>query len=131
MEALKSPGVIKYAITFACVKGSTYGILFWLPNYLKTVIGFGKEAAFIAAMYEVGQFFGALILGYCTDKMKIRSVGACAGLAVSAVIFIMLDSMEKGTSANTFGGLLFCAGFFFGAPEVIIGGVIASDLGEN
>jgi len=41
-DALKTPGIIKYSLVYACIKGSTYGLLFWLPDYLHTIMGFGQ-----------------------------------------------------------------------------------------
>jgi len=41
-DAWKTPGLIKYSLVFACIKGSTYGLLFWLPDYLQSIMGFGK-----------------------------------------------------------------------------------------
>ena len=41
-EAWSTPGLIKYSIVFACIKGSTYGLLFWLPDYLQSIMNFGE-----------------------------------------------------------------------------------------
>jgi hypothetical protein len=35
VKAWTIPGVAFYAISFACLKGTQYGMLFWLPLYLK------------------------------------------------------------------------------------------------
>lgn len=40
-EAFKIPGLIRYSLVFACVKSSNYGLLFWLPDYLHSVMDFG------------------------------------------------------------------------------------------
>jgi hypothetical protein len=41
-EALKAPGVLIYSIVFFCVKAASYGLLYWLPTYLKSDLGFGQ-----------------------------------------------------------------------------------------
>src|SRR5690242_483545 len=41
-DAWKTPGLIKYSLVFACIKGALYGLLFWLPDYLHTVMKFGE-----------------------------------------------------------------------------------------
>ena len=35
LKAWTIPGVAFYAVSFACLKGTQYGMLFWLPLYLK------------------------------------------------------------------------------------------------
>lgn len=40
-EAFQTPGIIKYSLVFACIKSSAYGLLFWLPDYLHSIMGFG------------------------------------------------------------------------------------------
>jgi len=39
-EALKLPGVFLYSVVYICVKSALYGLLFWLPMYLKVEVGF-------------------------------------------------------------------------------------------
>lgn len=130
-EAWKTKGLVRYALIYACIKGATYGILFWLPNYLQTIIGFGSESANISATYEFGQFCGAVALGYWSDKRGKRCFILMFSLYIASIVFIGIASLGRGTSAWTFAGLLYLSGFFFGGPEVIVGGAIASDLGEN
>jgi len=130
-EAWKTKGLVRYALIYACIKGATYGILFWLPNYLQTIIGFGSESANISATYEFGQFCGAVALGYWSDKRGKRCFILMLSLYIASIVFIGIAMLGRGSSAWIFAGLLYLSGFFFGGPEVIVGGAIASDLGEN
>lgn len=41
-EALQVPGVIIYSIIYFCVKAASYGVLFWLPTYLKSELGLNQ-----------------------------------------------------------------------------------------
>lgn len=131
LEAWKTKGLIRYALIYACIKGATYGILFWLPNYLQTVIGFGSESANISATYEFGQFCGAVTLGYWSDKRGQRCFILVCSLFIASIVFLSIANLGAGTSSWVFAGLLYLSGFFFGGPEVIVGGAIASDLGES
>ena len=36
-SALMIPRVPRYALAYACLKGCTYGLLFWLPSLLEEV----------------------------------------------------------------------------------------------
>ena len=44
--------MIRYCVGYLGVKASTYGILFWLPDYLKSN-GVGDETATISQVYEL------------------------------------------------------------------------------
>lgn len=39
IEAIKTPGVLMYSAVYFCVKAASYGLLFWLPSYLKFDLG--------------------------------------------------------------------------------------------
>lgn len=45
-EVWETPGLIRYCLVFVCIKGSTYGLLFWLPDYLQSVLHFGQVNIF-------------------------------------------------------------------------------------
>lgn len=131
MAAWKTPNVFRYAIIYACIKGSTYGLLFWLPNYVQTILGFGNESANITAMYDLGQFTGAIVLGFCSDKIAKKSLIVVTGLYLSAMIFIFMTTLKAGCSVWTFGVSLFLAGLLFGGPEIIVGSIVSSELGTT
>jgi hypothetical protein len=85
------PGVPFYALSYASIKGTCYGLLFWLAPYLKSQ-GMGevkldsffsstntyfffrltKHSAGISQMNDLGQFFGGFILGVISDKLQKR-----------------------------------------------------------
>lgn len=86
-EVWETPGLIRYCLVFVCIKGSTYGLLFWLPDYLQSVLNFGsvrkifmweiltfikQSTSLITATYEFGQFLGAIALGYYSDHLGKR-----------------------------------------------------------
>jgi hypothetical protein len=39
LEAVKMPGVIIYSTIYFCIKAASYGLLFWLPTYLRNDVG--------------------------------------------------------------------------------------------
>jgi len=125
------PGLIRYSLVFVCIKGSTYGLLFWLPDYLQSVLNFGQSTSIITAAYEFGQFLGAIALGYYSDRLGKRSTVIVVALYISAILFSVLAFMGVNCTQLSFGLIIFCAGIFFGGPEAIVGGVVSSDLGEG
>jgi len=51
-----------------------------------------------------------------------------ASLYISAVVFIILALLGPGSSVSAFAFVIFFAGIFVGGPQVIVGGVVSSDL---
>ena len=66
------PGMIPAALSFAFLKISSYGLLFWLPTFLQQTFDMGEVVSTISSMVEIGQIFSVPVLGYITDKAQMR-----------------------------------------------------------
>lgn len=130
LSAWLVPGVIVYVVAFACVRSTGSGIMFWLPDYLKTVIGFGSQTASILASYEVGQLVGGILIGWMSDRLNRRTIVLPGFLLVSVSIFFSLQFLTV-NDVGKFYVLLFFAGLCLGGPLTIIASAISADLGEN
>lgn len=86
-KAWMIPGVIPYALSIACVKCSTYGILFWLPSYAHKELNYSHlDIELIAIMNDIGCIIGSIVLGKITDIMhKKRAPVAFIGLLIGTV----------------------------------------------
>ena len=82
----------------------------------------------VTATYEIGQFIGAVTLGYYSDRLGKRSTVVAVALYISSFVFIILAVFGPSCGVFGFASILFLAGIFFGGPEVIVGGVISSDF---
>lgn len=54
--ALQIPGVIPYALAYACLKSTNYALFFWLPLYLVDSIGMSSQRADFVSMLFDGTF---------------------------------------------------------------------------
>jgi sugar phosphate permease len=124
------PGVAIYVTAFSGVKCAGSGIMFWLPDYLRTIIGFKEETAGLLASYEVGQLLGGIMVGWLSDKLNRRTIVLPGFLLVAVSIFFSLAYLTINDSAK-FYVLLFFAGVCLGGPQTIISSAISADLGES
>lgn len=85
-SALTIPRVPSYALAYACLKGCTYGLLFWLPSLLEEVQGeVAQEKGFITSMVDVGGIFGVIFLGFLTDKLNKKAIFLTPSLICSSI----------------------------------------------
>ena len=92
-EAWRIPRVLPYALTYACVKLLTYGMLFWLPYFLTKKIGLeGETVGVLTATFAIGGIIGGSLSGWLTDHMKgNRSVVLMPMLALTLPLLFMFE----------------------------------------
>ncbi|OQS00361.1 sugar phosphate exchanger [Thraustotheca clavata] len=125
-RAWRIPGVIPYALSYACVKSVNYALFFWVPFYLTVSLKMEDSTAdYFSMLYDVGQIIGGFLGGYVTDKMGMRTPTIVFMLLV---VTCLLPSFN-GASRDTTGVLLFVSGFLLGGPANLISTAISADLG--
>ncbi|ETV70561.1 hypothetical protein, variant [Aphanomyces astaci] len=127
-RAWQIPGVLPYALAYACLKSLNYALFFWLPFYLTISLGMDDAKADMYSMlYDAGQIAGGFLGGYVTDKAGIRSpiVFAMIGAATS-----LLHLFDGASHAQTT-ALLLATGFLLGGPANLISTAISADLGSH
>eukprot|EP00940_MAST-03C_sp_MAST-3C-sp2_P000153 g153.t1 len=131
-EALAIPGVVPYALAYACLKSTNYALFFWLPLYLVDSRGYSSSRAdFISMLYDAGQIFGAGIAGYVTDRTGRRSPITFGMMLVATVFLVLLEPDWISSSDGVVMMLLFVTGYFMGGPANLISGCISADLGSH
>jgi len=130
-SAWKIKNVPQFALAFFCTKGVIYGVIFWLPSYLENDVGLTGDISLLLASIEIGQILGSILLGILSDRIKSRSISICFGFFF-AVIFLILTFLIKSIQVKSlYFILLFLAGVGIGGPASLIGGAVASDLGQR
>lgn len=73
-NAWKIPGVLQYSLSYFCIKFSSYGLMLWLPLYLKNDDNqySDYEMASAAATLDIGNVIGGVMIGYLTDLTYSR-----------------------------------------------------------
>ncbi|RHY25241.1 hypothetical protein DYB32_008438 [Aphanomyces invadans] len=153
-RAWRIPGVLLYALAYACLKSLNYALFFWLPFYLTLTLGMDDAKADLYSvrtmtrlcssgayqttaddgdvcmdrmLYDAGQMTGGFLGGYVTDKAGIRSP------IVAVMIFTATGLLHlfQGASHAQTSVLLVATGFLLGGPANLISTAISADLGTH
>lgn len=130
-SVMKSPLLLCYGTSYFFIKFIRYALLFWLPYYLATTLGYaGDLAAQVATAFEVGGIVGVIALGTLSDRLKKTSR---AGISALSLLFLALSLLSytvlsgQGLGANIFG--LFLIGALLFGPDSLLSGAAAQDAG--
>ncbi|KDO19722.1 hypothetical protein SPRG_14249 [Saprolegnia parasitica CBS 223.65] len=122
------PGVLPYALAYACIKSVSYSLFFWVPYYLTVAFSMDTSRAnFYSILYDCGAILGAISGGYATDRMQVRSPYVVVSLVLSAIVLHFLFGATEHETAI----ILFALGLLTGGPETLITTAISADLGTH
>jgi sugar phosphate permease len=130
-DLLRTPLFWRLGTAYFALKLIRYSILFWLPYYLKTGLGYSDAAAgYLSVSFEVGGIIGAICVGMVSDRLfpgKRREVSAVFIAALALALFIYTRVAPLGAAPNFLGMAL--VGFCLFGPDALISGAAAQDLG--
>ncbi|EEY69680.1 sugar phosphate exchanger, putative [Phytophthora infestans T30-4] len=130
-KAWRIPGVLPYALSYACLKSVNYALFFWLPFYLTVSLHMdNSQAGSFSMLYDAGQIFGGFVGGIVSDRMGVRSPVVVTMLLLSWYETITLYFMD-GASYDATALLLLSSGFMLGGPANLISTAISADLGTH
>jgi sugar phosphate permease len=127
---LRNPLIYGYGGCYFCLKLIRYSLLFWLPFYLHTALGFEQGAAgYLSTSFEVGGVLGSIGMGYLADRTT-RSRGAlCAGsIALLALALHVYAQLGQAPAVWHFVVMAVIGMLLFG-PDALLSGAVAQDLG--
>ena len=130
-EALRNPVVWLLGLSYFGMKLIRYCIDFWMPYYLEKGLGYpGETAAYASTAFQFGGIFGAVAIGYVSDRWFPGRRGAVAAvstvaLALSLALYGKVAPLGLGPNLAAMALVGFC---LFG-PDSLISGVAAQDLG--
>jgi sugar phosphate permease len=130
-RVLRSPLLWCYGVSYFSLKLIRYSLLFWLPYYLTTVLGYAEDrAGYFSTSFEIGGVLGTIVIGYLSDKLRSvpRSVIAslsCLGLAGALLLYGRVGS--QGEVANF--AAMALVGFLLFGPDTLVSGTAAQDVG--
>ena len=132
--ALFIPGVIPYALSYACLKLANYAMFFWLPFYLShssaEKSGSAANIDAISSSFDYGQILGGFFAGWISDRLRTRAPVVVVMLLMSSVAllsFFVLGSPAIGLLVV----MIPVTGFLLGGPANMISSAIAADLGSS
>ena len=131
-DILRDRRVVACAATFFCASMSTYGIVYWLPQILRQLSGFGPLAvSFMSALPFVGLGLGMYFNTAHSDRFQERhwhfavpAAAAAIGLVIAALFADPWIGLAGLVLAGT--GLGSALGVFWTIPMGLLGGGAAA-----
>lgn len=126
-----SPVLWSLGASYFCLKLIRYSILFWLPYYLSTVLGYSAaQAGYQSISFEAGGIIGSIIIGYISDRYfpgRRRPVAAVMVAALAGALLLYTFLAPISVLLNFLGMAL--VGFCLFGPDTLISGAAAQDVG--
>lgn len=129
-QACMIPGVMFYALSYACLKMVNYSFFFWLPTYLsQSLLWDDKLSDQLSNFYDLGGILGGIVAGIISDLMGKRSPVVCVMLLFSMISIYLYCSVGTTFTSNVI--LMMISGFMVGGPANMIATAITADLGKH
>ncbi|HEX7668267.1 MAG TPA: MFS transporter [Polyangiaceae bacterium] len=129
--ALRSRVLLCFGSSYFAIKLIRYSLLFWLPYYLSTELGYEEgSAGYLSTAFELGGVVGVVGAGYATDRLReVPRPVFCAALLVglTGALFSYTRLAPLGAVPNAL-GLALVGALLFG-PDSILSGAAAQDAG--
>ena len=128
---VKNPLIWLYATSYFFVKIIRYVLLFWLPYYLSTTLGYSTlEAAGISTAFDAGGFAGVVVIGLLSDRVPRIGRAGLASLWLFGLAFACFAYLSWGASSKFANiALLALIGAMLFGPDSILCGAAAMDAG--
>lgn len=127
---VRNPTIWLFAASYFFIKIIRYILLFWLPYYLSTTLGYSTlEAAGISTAFDAGGLVGVIAIGLLSDRVRLGRAGlACVwlfGLVLACGAYVLWGASGKLANVVL---LAFIGATLFG-PDSILCGAAAMDAG--
>jgi sugar phosphate permease len=131
-RAVYRSGILwSYGACYFFIKFIRYTLLFWLPFYLETALGYaGESAGKISLAFDGGGVIGVIVIGTLSDRLRRYSRSALSAIALvglTAALMIYTRAAHAGTVANVLA--LGLVGAMLFAPDSLLSGAAAQDAG--
>ncbi|HET7785444.1 MAG TPA: MFS transporter [Myxococcales bacterium] len=129
--ALRNPMVWLLGASYFGMKLIRYCIDFWLPYYLERDLHYARDtAAYVSTSFQFGGIFGAIAIGWISDRWFPGRRGAIAGISMVALaLSLALYGRVAGAGLWINFAAMALVGFCLFGPDALISGVAAQDLG--
>jgi sugar phosphate permease len=131
LAVVKNPTLWLYASSYFFIKLIRYALLFWLPYYLETVLGYSTlVSARVATAFDAGGFVGVIAIGYLSDRYpRLGRAGISFAWLIGLALACVAYSLWGGSSQLVNVLLLGLIGVMLFGPDSILCGAAAQDAG--
>lgn len=130
-RVLRSPTIWSYGASYFCIKLIRYSLLFWLPFYLKTALGYSAvTAGYMSTSFEVGGVVGTIAVGFFADRVRTMShaaISAASLVGLAGALYLYVAVGTTGQIANVL--VMALVGSLLFGPDSLLSGAAAQDAG--
>jgi sugar phosphate permease len=128
---LRNPVLWSYGLSYFFIKLVRYCLLFWLPYYLHTALGFDDvTAGYLANSFEVGGIVGAVAIGVISDRLPHWSrAGVSAASLVGLAGALLAYAWLAPRTAVQQCALMALIGCLLVGPDSLLSGAAAQEAG--
>lgn len=130
-RVLRSPTIWSYGASYFCIKLIRYSLLFWLPFYLKTALGYSAvTAGYMSTSFEVGGVIGTIAVGFFADRVRTMShaaISAASLVGLAGALYLYVAVGTTGQIANVL--VMALVGSLLFGPDSLLSGAAAQDAG--
>jgi OPA family sugar phosphate sensor protein UhpC-like MFS transporter len=128
--ALRNPVLWAFGASYFFIKYVRYALLFWLPYYLSTTLGYAPDrAAYVSNAFEAGGILGVIALGGLSDRVRSLSRAGLSILSLCGLVLALISCVGFGPHlALTLVSLALVGALLYG-PDALLSGAAAQDVG--
>lgn len=129
------PGLIEYTLSGCCVSFLSCSLVLWMPYMIRVTDNSSSQndvlfSNFLAIFFDLGGFFGKLIIGLISDIINSRSIVACVSLSILAPLLLIFSHIQS-YHLSIMLLLIFFYGFIIGGLYTLILSSVALDLSTH
>lgn len=129
-QLLANPRIRLISSMYFFLKMTRYTLLFWLPNYLISDLGYRTtSAAHMASYFELFGFLGPLAVGYAVQRYfgrRYMTLGACMLFALAFICLVHPMLAGSGTAGLVLSIAL--TGILIHGADILMSGMAVLDL---
>jgi sugar phosphate permease len=126
---LANPQIRIISGTYFFLKMTRYTLLFWLPNYLVSNLGFGARAAgHTASYFELFGFLGPIAVGYSMQRwFRQRHMALGAGMLLTLAFICLLHPLVSGNGSFGMVVSICLMGILIHGADILMSGMAVLD----
>ena len=128
--AYRNPTLWAFGASYFFIKYVRYALLFWLPYYLTTTLGYAPDrAAYVSNAFEGGGIAGVILIGAISDRTSRLSRAGVSLISLLGMTLALFACRGFGASTWFTVASLACVGALLYGPDALLSGAAAQDIG--
>jgi len=128
--AYANPTLWAFGASYFFIRYVRYALLFWLPYYLSTTLGYAPDrAAYVSNAFEGGGIAGVILIGAVSDRTRRLSRAGVSLVSLLGMTLALIACRAAGSSTWLTVTTLAWVGALLYGPDALLSGAAAQDIG--